>query len=257
LKIETGVKFDLCAVQSSTNDINFTLAPSAPLSEGFPRTDDELLHLLDGDAAKLGLSFGKKVALLGAGSSCHRVSKHARTAASLPLRSSYTPTEVHQLCHRMHILSLVRSYEENVDIAAGRTPDVVHTPMGFWPAATQQKDHLEKLGHVQSRFYGDLAVEMMNCIHHAFRKIDPEYEAEYLRCPGIPPSFSESYKLCWGAGLPSEQHRHLDDKNDCLGLCRVRARSSGGPKLEITWADHPNLVRVLYGETAPTAMYLG
>jgi hypothetical protein len=215
------------------------------------------VDIVEDSARKLGQAFSRNVALIGFGPSLVRCSRASRFSGPQPFPSSLviTPNDVHAFVHRAHVLSLTRSARENERLQRGDDVTVVHTPMEWFPAAALQKA-TDKLGHVQARFYGDMAAEFVNCVLHACRKFDKTFGCRYLLCPGIPPMFVDVSGLIADPVLPREAHTHEGMPNECVGEYPVVGWGQPGGKLEVIWSDHENLVRVLHGETYATPMYL-
>jgi hypothetical protein len=115
---------------------------------------------------------------------------------------------------------------------------------------------MDKLGHVQGRFYGDLAVEFVNCLLHGLRKFDRTYACAYRICPAIPAAFTDSTGYIDDPSYPADAHYHEGDDTVCPGEFHVDGWGGVDGKLEIIWTDHEGLTRVVYGETYTTPLYL-
>jgi hypothetical protein len=165
-----------------------------------------------------------------------------------------TQEDVHIFVHRAHVMSVIRSHRENLRLQQGDYVEVVHTPMEWLPPTMLQKG-LDKLGHVQSRFYGDIAAEFVNCLLHSRRKFDGKYGCAYRLCPGIPPMFVDPAGYIEDARLPQESHAHEDNMTQCVGEFHVIGWAQPGGRLGVTWADHDGLTCLAVGETYPTPMF--
>lgn len=256
LDIEPGFFFDLSAVQVGTNDASYGLRPSTLASRPLGEIPSEELfqEKIEYDASCLGLEFSKTVALLGAGSSSFKSPVPSRFVTS-PIGKGLDPTEIHHAVHRMHLRSLVSSYEELYKIGSREIIGVVHSPLSFYPGQIMQRGDLDKLGHVQARFYGDVAVDFSNCIQYALAKRFPDFAPVYALCPGLPAMFQANLRDITTAIAPDEEHCHYGDSALCPGTIAIPSRNDGGI-LGICWSDIPDLTRSLYGETITTAMYL-
>jgi hypothetical protein len=257
LDIEPDFMFDLCVVQAGTNDAAYGLRPSTLASRplGQITTEDLFQEQIESDASSLGLAFSKTVALLGAGSSSIKSPLPSRFVADLAIGRDLDSTEVHHIVHRMHLRSLVASFEELYQIGSREIIGVIHSPLSFYPGQIMQRGDLDKLGHVQARFYGDVAVDFSNCIQYALAKRFPDYSPTYALCPGLPAMFQANLQDITTAITPDEDHCHFGDTALCPGTFAVRSRAEGGT-LGICWSDLPDFTRSLYGETVTTAMYL-
>jgi hypothetical protein len=252
--MEPGFQFDLCAVQVGTNDAAFGLRIGIKHKPGFPSTEDQFQREIEGAASELGLAFSRTVALLGAGSSSFKSPLPTRYRADLPIGAGLDPHVIHHAIHRMYLRSLVSSYEEIQNIGVRELTGVIHSPLSFYPGHVMQKGDVEKIGHVQARYYGDAAVDFSNCIQYGLVKRFPDFVPVYAVCPGLPTVFQSNLQDLTVGVSPDEIHCHFGDTAPCPGVVSEKSRTEGG-KVGICWGDR-DFTRILFGETVATAMYL-
>jgi hypothetical protein len=240
-----------------TNDALQGLDPKNARPPNFPSTDVAFVDAVEDSAIKLGRVFSRRIALIGFGPSTVRCPKADRFGGSLPIPAAavITSTDIQAFVHRAHIIGLIRSARENNRLQNGEVLTVVHTPMTWLPISVMQRAQ-DKLGHVVPRFYGDLAVEFVNCVLHGRRKFDKQLAVRYLLCPGLPPRFVDSYGNVEEAVHPREVHTHEGADAGCFGEAEIRPWDSPGGRLDIIWTDNDGVDRTLYGETYATPMYL-
>jgi hypothetical protein len=252
LDIEDGFVFDKVCIQIGTNDVAQGLLKTYVRPADFPRTEELFQDRINEAATSVGLAFSKSVSLLGFGSPSKR--SGGPRFQQVFIGAGYDYPQIHDAMHRMYLRDLMLSYLELEALHRGEPVPVDHSPLSLFPPMAMQKDALDKVGHCQARFYGDLAVDFSNAIMYGLMKADADYSPSFYLCPGIPPTFSVDPGMVHRGVAPEEEHYHGSDDSACPGVMKVLPRSQN--VLGVLWADFSGFRRVLFGETCTTAMYL-